>query len=127
MKSILKIEFFINVSPVILYPRLSNPGGLIEWFADDIRVKDDIYTFVWNGSESSARLLHKKKNNYIRFKWLDDSDDKSYFEFRIERDDLTGDVALIVTDFAEEEEKEDVTELWDKQVGYLKNALGCTG
>jgi hypothetical protein len=70
--------------------------------------------------------LHQKKNRYIRFKWLDDQDNQSYFEFKILEDDLTGDVTLLVTDFADEEEKADVSILWEKQIDNLKNALGVT-
>ena len=124
MKSVLTLEFFINVSPTVLFPRLSTAGGLVEWFADDIRVNEDIFTFIWNGREFSARILDQKMNNYIRFKWMDDSEDQSYFEFKILEDDLTGDVALVVTDFAEEDEKEDISDLWKKQIGHLKNVLG---
>lgn len=124
MKSILKLECFINVSPTILFPRLSTAGGLVEWFADDIRVKDDIFTFIWNGTEFPARMLHQKKNSYIRFKWMDDSDEESYFEFKIVEDDLTGDVAIIVTDFAEENEKKDISDLWEKQIDNLRKVLG---
>ena len=124
MKSVLTLEFFINVSPTVLFPRLSTAGGLVEWFADDIRVNEDIFTFIWNGREFPARILDQKMNNYIRFKWMDDSEDQSYFEFKILEDDLTGDVALVVTDFAEEDEKEDISDLWKKQIGHLKNVLG---
>ena len=124
MKSVLKLEFFINVAPVILFPRLSTAGGLVEWFADDIRVKEDIFTFIWNGIGYPARLLHQKKDQYIRFKWLDNSDDQTYFEFKIVEDDLTGDIALIVTHFAEEEEKTDISNLWKKQIDNLKKSLG---
>ena len=124
MKSVLKLEFFINVSPIILFPRLSTAGGLVEWFAEDITVKDDIFTFIWNGIAYPARLLHQKKNQYVRFKWLDDSDDQNYFEFKIIEDDLTGDIALIVTDFTEDEEKLDISNLWEKQVDNLRKSLG---
>ena len=126
MNSALKLEFFINVSPTILFPRLSTAGGLVEWFADDIRLKGDVFTFIWNGTEYPARMLHQKKNNYIRFKWLDDPEDQTYFEFKIAEDDLTGDVALIVTDFAEKEEKSDISNLWEKQIDNLKKSLGVT-
>ena len=124
MKSVLTLEFFINASPSILFPRLSTAGGLVEWFADDIRVRENIFTFIWNGVEHPAQILDQKKNNYIRYKWLEDTDEESYFEFKIMEDDLTGDVALVITDFAEEDEKSDVTILWEKQVDNLKKALG---
>ncbi|MCF8335621.1 MAG: SRPBCC domain-containing protein [Bacteroidales bacterium] len=124
MKSALTLEFFINVSPAILFPRLSTPGGLVEWFADDIRVKEDTFVFIWNGMEFPARKLHQKKNNYVRFKWVEDPDEQSYFEFKIVKDDLTGDVALVVTDFAEENEMSDLSDIWEKQIDSLKNTLG---
>ena len=50
---------------------------------------------------------------------------KSYFEFLIQIDEMTQDVALIVTDFAEDEdEKEEQTNLWTKQIDQLKRAIG---
>jgi uncharacterized protein YndB with AHSA1/START domain len=124
MKNKYQLEYSLNVSPTILFTRLSTPGGLTEWFADDIRLNDNIYTFVWNGTEQEARLLQKRNNKYVRFKWLDDNDHDSFFEFRIHKDELTGDVALIITDFADEGEKEDAIELWDTQIEDLKHALG---
>jgi len=39
-------------------------------------------------------------------------------------DELTGDVALLITDFAEEEDIEDSQELWNKQISNLKHILG---
>jgi hypothetical protein len=126
MKSVFTIEFFINVSPKILFPRLNNPGGLLEWFADEIWVKDDLYTFIWDGIANQAKLLHQKKNKYVRFQWLEDPEEQAYFEFKILQDDITGDVVLMVTDFAEEAEKTDATNLWKKQIGSLKKALGVS-
>jgi len=123
-KKKLELEYSVNVSPSILFSRLSTPGGLAEWFADDIYVRDDIYTFYWSGSEQEARLLHQRNNHCIRFKWTDDEDNQSFFEFKIAKDELTGDVALIITDFAEEQEEEDTIELWDTQITNLKLALG---
>jgi uncharacterized protein YndB with AHSA1/START domain len=126
MKEKLELEYSVNVSPNILFSRLSTPGGLAEWFADDIYVQDDIFKFKWTNAEQQARLLHHKKNRCIRFKWTDDDDGESYFEFRIARDELTGDVALIITDFADGGEKEDIIELWDTQISNLKLALGVS-
>ena len=118
------LEFPINSSVTILYKRLSTPEGLAEWFADDVFIKDKIYTFYWDSSAQSAMLLKKENNEYIRFKWEDDSNE-GYFEFFIQIDEMTQDVALIVTDFAEDEdEKEEQTNLWTKQIDQLKRAIG---
>ena len=82
MKKRILLEYTINSSPKLLFPRLSTPGGLAEWFADDVNVKGKIFTFIWDGSESKAEVLQKKENRYIRFHWLDD-EPETYFEFRI--------------------------------------------
>ncbi|PLX10809.1 MAG: hypothetical protein C0597_16145 [Marinilabiliales bacterium] len=126
MKKKYELEYSINSSPKILFARLSTPGGLAEWFADDINIQGNIYTFIWEGAEQSAELLSKKDNQAVRFKWVDDDDDDdySYFEFKIRIDELTGEVALVVTDFSEDDEKEDSIELWDTQISELKHALG---
>ena len=119
------LEFTIRSSVTILYNRLSSPEGLSEWFADDVDIKDKMYTFYWNGSEQSAKLQKKERNQFIRYKWIDDISNEGYFEFLIQIDEMTQDVALIVTDFAEDEdEKEEQTNLWTKQIAQLKRAIG---
>ncbi len=122
MKQKIILEYPINSSPKVLYARLSTPGGLSEWFADDVNLKGNIFSFIWEGTEQQAEVIQKKENKYIRFKWLDDPD--SYFEFRVSIDELTKDVALVITDFAEDDEIDDTTELWNTQVAELKHIIG---
>jgi len=118
----------LNTSPSILFSRLSTPEGLSEWFADDVNLKKGRYTFIWEGSEQEAEVIQRKTNKFIRFRWTDEDEDEdeeeSYFEFRIRTDELTGDVALIITDFAEEAEKDDAVDLWDTQISELKHVIG---
>lgn len=119
------IEFSFNSSPRILYNRISTPSGLSEWFADDVNFRSEIFTFFWDGSEQKAKLLGKKDQKYIRFHWLDDDDADSYFEFKINTNELTRDTALIITDFADDEDdKEDSIELWEQQISDLKQVIG---
>ncbi len=122
MKNKFELEYSINSSPKILYNRLSTPGGLAEWFADDINIQGNTYTFIWDGSEQQAELVTKKENQLVKFKWTEDED--VFFEFKIRQDELTGEVALIVTDFAEDDEKDDAIDLWNTQISELKHALG---
>ena len=120
-----QLEYPIHSSINILYKRLSTPSGLSEWFADDVHIRDDVYTFYWDGSEQQAKLLKTKENQFVCFHWLDSVEAESYFEFYIQVDDLTNDVSLIITDFAEDEdEKEENSLLWATQVESLKHALG---
>lgn len=120
-----ELEYPIHSSIKILYERLSTLSGLSEWFANDVNVnRSGIYTFTWEGSSQDAVLISKKKGEHIRFRWLDSEEDE-YFEFRIQIDELTNDVSLIVSDFADDEDdKEDATNLWDTQIDNLKHLIG---
>jgi hypothetical protein len=122
MKQKLVLEYTINSSPKVLYPRLSTPGGLSEWFADDVNLKGSTYSFFWEGAEQKAEAVVKKDNKYIRFRWVDDPE--SYFEFKINIDELTKDVALIITDSVDDEDIDDSTELWNTQIAKLKHVIG---
>lgn len=121
-----ELEYPLNTSLRILFPRLSTPEGLAEWFADDVYVDGDVFTFVWHKSETRARLSALKENKLVRFEWLDreKEEESNYFEFRISIQELTNELALIITDFAEPEEKEDAIYLWDTQISDLKRILG---
>jgi uncharacterized protein YndB with AHSA1/START domain len=123
-KEKLELEYEIRSAPGILFNRLVTPGGLAEWFADNVMINEDIYTFVWEGSEEEAELLSKKDGEFVRFKWVDEDEKEAYFEFRIKIDEMTGDVALVVTHHVYEDELEESRNLWDKQIGKLKMILG---
>jgi uncharacterized protein YndB with AHSA1/START domain len=125
MRSKFELEYTLNCSPKVLFSRLSTPEGLGEWFAEKVNVDGDLFSFFWNSSETKARLSAIKDNRLVRFEWLEENnEDENYFEFRINMDELTGDLALIITDFAEADEKEDSIYLWDNQIQDLKRLLG---
>lgn len=118
-----EIEYIINSSPRVLYTRLSTADGLAQWFADDVNINNRVFTFVWEGTGQDAKIVREKAGKYIRFKWVEDTDDV-YFEFKLVVDDLTSEVALIVTDFATSDEMEEAKFLWDSQVNTLMHILG---
>ena len=125
MKKKIILEYIINSSPKVLFPRLSTPGGLSEWFANNVNINGNLFSFYWENSEQKADIVQKKENKYIRFRWVDSDDPESHwFEFRINTDDLTGDTALIITDFVEDEDKDSTIELWNSQIAKLKHVLG---
>lgn len=125
MRRKIELEYIFSSSVKVLYSRLGSPAGLSEWFADDVFQKGDQFIFIWNNVESIATLLESKVNSYVRFQWNDTEDEDEYFEFNIRVESLTGDVALIITDFVEEEEIEDSTDLWNKQIDMLHRNLGA--
>jgi uncharacterized protein YndB with AHSA1/START domain len=118
------IEYEIKSSPRILYTFLNEANGLAQWFADDVNVKDQIYTFTWDGEKNNAKLVAIKENKLVRFKWLDD-EPQYYFEMEIIQDELTNDVALSITDFATEETVAERKLIWDNQIDYLISTLGA--
>jgi len=120
-----ELEFPIHASPQLLFQYISTPSGLSEWFADNVNLRGELFTFIWDDSEEQAKLLSKKSGERVKFKWLNDEDDSStYFEIRIQVDDITKDVSLMVTDFAEDDEIEETKMLWDNQISDLKQVLG---
>jgi uncharacterized protein YndB with AHSA1/START domain len=121
-----EMEFVIHASPSLLFQYLSTPSGLSEWFADNVNSRGELFTFIWDGSEEKAKLLSKKSGERIKFRWLaDDEEGHSYFfEMRIQVDEITKDVSLMITDFSEENEIEEAKMLWDNQISSLKQVLG---
>ncbi len=120
-----EIEFPIHASPHMLYQYFGTPSGLSEWFADNVNSRGEVFTFIWDGSEEQAKVLQERPEEKIKFKWLDGEDDKTYFEFRIEVDEITKDVSLIVTDFADEDEIEESKMFWENQIDELKHTIGA--
>ena len=118
------LEYEIKSSPKILFSFLNEPNGLAQWFADDVTYRDQTYTFVWDGEEHKAKLLSIKENKSVKFKWLDD-EPHCYFEMEIVQDELTNDVALLITDFATEDTFADRRLIWDNQIQYLISVLGA--
>lgn len=118
-----KIEFVIQSSPQLLYTYLSTPSGLSEWFADNVNSRGELFIFIWDGSEEVAKLLKRKSDDFVRFAW-EENDDDTYFEMKIIVDEITKDVSLFVTDYAEEDELEEAKMLWENQISSLKQILG---
>ncbi|PVW13936.1 START-like domain-containing protein [Marixanthomonas spongiae] len=121
-----EMEFPIQVSPSLLYQYISTPSGMSEWYADNVNSRGEYFTFIWEGSEEKAKLLGKKSGERIKFRWVDDEDTDYYFELRIQVDEITKDVSLMITDYAEEDEVDEGKMLWDNMVSDLKQVLGST-
>lgn len=126
MKTKFDVEYPITASPQLLYQYISTPSGLSEWFADNVNSRGEFFTFIWEDSEEKAKLVSKKTDEKVKFRWLeeDESETEYFFELSIVLDELTKDVVLMVTDFAEEDEVKDQILLWDNQIADLKKVLG---
>ncbi len=120
-----EMEFPIQASPSLLYQYISTPSGLSEWYADNVNSRGEIFQFIWEGSEEQAKLISKKNGERVKFRWLSDEETPYYFEIRIQVDDITKDVSIMITDFAEEEDEiEEGRMLWENMISNLKQVLG---
>ncbi|MFT4601901.1 MAG: hypothetical protein ACI857_002087 [Arenicella sp.] len=122
-----EMEFEVKSSTPVLFNMISTPSGLSEWFADDVNIKGDDFIFFWDGASETATLLGKRKGEAVKFQWEEDKEAglKTFFEIAIKIDDLTNDVAIIITDFSEEDEMDESKLLWENQIGELKMVLGA--
>lgn len=119
-----EMEFPIQASPALLYQYISTPSGLSEWFSDNVNSRGERFTFIWEGSEEQAKLLHKKSGEKVKFQWLEDEGENYFFEMRIQVDEITKDVSIMITDFAEEDEVFEAKMLWENMISNLKQVLG---
>ncbi len=126
MKIKYELEFSITSSPQLLYQYISDPSGLSEWFADNVNSRGEYFTFIWNDSEEKAKLVTKKTDERVKFRWLDEdgNDTDYYFEIKIIRDEITKDVSLAITDFSDEDDVDQSKLLWENQISDLKQVLG---
>lgn len=119
-----KMEFPIKASPSLLFNYISSPSGLSQWFCNDVDIRNNVYKFKWDGEETSAELLKKVNNKSMKFKWLNTAKEE-YLEFDINVDELTDDVALVITDYADEGDEKNTFQLWESQVHDLKSCIGA--
>jgi uncharacterized protein YndB with AHSA1/START domain len=119
-----EMEFVIRASEDMVFEFVSTESGLSEWFCDDVNIRDGVFTFNWDGQIQQAKLIKEVPPISIRYQWLD-KNDGSYFEFRTQKDELTNDISLIITDFATDKADEiSARLLWASQVDKLLHVLG---
>lgn len=117
------LEYPVRCSPSILYEFLSTPSGLQEWFADKVDERDGVFSFSWNDTAEKAELLEKEENKFVRYRWLHAAKDE-FFEFRIDKSEVTNQTILVVKDFADKKEVKDQSQLWEYQIKELFHRIG---
>lgn len=120
------IEFVLgNASQRSLWRMLTDPLALEEWFADKVMLHNKtLFTFIWDKKAMNAEMVLKKPMTQVRYCWVMEESLNTYFEFKIHKQDLTGDMALEVSDFAYAIDREDSILLWQYQIDQLKRRLG---
>ena len=129
-KQRIDIEYPLTAkSPSIVWEQISSAHGLERWIANHVSEEDGVFTFTWGElwTEQDIRkasLVEYVKNEHIRLKWLEDEDDDTFWEMRIEKSDLTGHLNLLVTDFAEDDDADGLRILWESNFDRLHQACG---
>src|SRR5689334_16189950 len=122
-------DYEIHASIKMLYPYIQTAGGLAEWFADDVNINnsDKTYTFFWDNEEHKARQVAHRTNHFARFEFLpendDDVKDPSYFELRLEFNEMTQSVYLKVFDYSDFDDLKELEGLWDSLVEALRKTV----
>lgn len=125
-RSKLELEYSLRSSPQILFQYISNPSGLQSWFADHVDIIGGMrYRFSWDdGTEYFAKIIKNIPNKYVRFE-IADAPEQEFLEFRIEQDEITGDVELMITEFVDSDEVEMAASIWDVAVENLCSIIGA--
>ena len=128
-KQKIDIEYPLAIkSPALIWEQISSAHGLERWFADHVNEEDGMFTFTWGEPWTEqdireAHVLESVENDHIRLKW-DEEDDDTYFEMRIAKSDLTHQLNLLITDFADDDDVDGLKILWESMLDRLHRASG---
>ena len=129
-KKLFTADYEVHASIKMLYPYIQSASGLSEWFAEDVRINNQskVYTFCWDNEEHQAHQSAHRTNHFARFEFLpengEDEKDPSYFELRLEFNELTQSVFLKVVDYSDFDDIKELQDLWNSLVDNLRKTVG---
>ena len=128
-KQLFTADYELHASAKLLFPYIQTASGLAQWFASNVNISPEkVFIFIWEQEQKKAKLDSFRLNHYVRFEFLaDDSsstDDPSWFEIRLETDDLTQLTYLRVSDYSDFDDMEELKEIWDDLIEKLKSVVG---
>jgi uncharacterized protein YndB with AHSA1/START domain len=128
-KQLYSSDFEIHASIKMLYPYIQTASGLSEWFADNVKISPEkVFTFVWDNEEHKAMMTSHRTNHFARFEYLpetkEDEKDPSYFELRLEINELTQTTFLKVIDYSDFDDLDELQDLWEGLIENLKKVVG---
>jgi hypothetical protein len=129
-KNLFTEDYEVHASIKMLYPYIQTASGLAEWFADDVKINNmsKVYTFIWDNEEHKAKQVAHRTNHFVRFEFIGDNGveekDPSYFELRLEFNELTQSVFLKVIDYTEIDDNKELHDLWSGLIEQLRKTVG---
>ena len=113
----------------IAWKLISTDHGLGRWIADNVVEEDGVISFTWGQPWAdhhtlSANVVERQRNSHIRLRWVEEEDPEAFWEMRLKKSELTGDLCLCVIDYALQDEIEDLRSLWDGNMERLHMSSG---
>lgn len=129
MKKLFTGDFEVHASVKMLYPYIQTAGGLSEWFADNVTISPEkVFRFVWDNETHLAKMASYRLNHFCRFEFVPESDedrtDPSWFELRLEINELTQTTFIKVLDYSDFDDMEELQDLWGGLVENLRKVVG---
>jgi len=119
-----EMEFPMHASRNSIFNFVTDASALSAWFADNVNLVNEEYVFTWDGVPQTAKVIYWKESQTVRYHWLHEPEG-TYFEFNIVEDELTSDLALMVTDFSEDAGSIEASRrLWQSQIADLHHVIG---
>jgi uncharacterized protein YndB with AHSA1/START domain len=130
-------EYEIRAAVKMVYPYISTPQGLEEWFAERVEVLNDKFLCIhWDNDQHIAKIVSQRNNSMIRYQFVENMDeatsktrakkkDANFLELKLNYSELTDTTYLVITDYSEMNDEEVLEELWDGLIETLREKLGA--
>jgi hypothetical protein len=119
-----ELEYSFRCPTKIVFDRLAFASGLAEWYADDVIVSNNLFTFVWDDDyQEDYRLISRKQNKYVNFVRTDD--DEACLDFNLSQDEFSGNVLLNIAIDVEDDDIEDIETHFENSIDKLKRIIGA--
>jgi len=128
-KQLFTADYEMHASAKLLFPYIQTASGLSQWFAKNVNINPEKeFIFIWEQEQKKARLTSSRLNHHVKFEFLGedgaDQGDPSYFEIRLDTDDLTQLTYFRVADYSDFDDMEELREIWDELIEQLKSVVG---
>ncbi|WP_338768117.1 START-like domain-containing protein [Bernardetia sp. ABR2-2B] len=130
-------EYEIRAAVKMVYPFISTPQGLEEWFAERVEVLEDKFLNIhWDNESHIAKVVSQRNNSMIRYQFVENVEegkaknrgkkkDVNFLELKLNYSELTDTTYLVIRDYSEMNDDEVLEELWDGLVETLREKLGA--
>ncbi len=116
-------EYPFKTSPKVLFTYINSPGGLQQWFAENVSIdSNQNFTFYWDNEPHVAHHT-SRLNKSSRFDFTG-SDQGNSLEFKMVQGELDDSVYLKIIDVSDNDDEDELRALWDGLIIDLKEIVG---